>query len=278
MEVGAGSGRKFAVHLTSAILVLFTLFPIYLLVVSSLKGPEELFSFGTTYWPQVPTFENYVRVFTETRLISLYVNSLLAAGAASLVTMVLVVFAGFAMARFDFSGRTIIIALFLLAQVVPQVVMLIPVFSMFNALALVDTRLGLVIVYVAMLLPFSVMMMRGFFLDIPVELEEAAMLDGCSRLSALLRVVLPAALPGLVATTIYGFINSWNELLFAVILISSPRLQTLPIGLMGMMDGGRMEYGMLLAVAVLALLPSLALFGWIQRYLTSGLAAGAIKG
>jgi N,N'-diacetylchitobiose transport system permease protein len=129
-----------------------------------------------------------------------------------------------------------------------------------------------------MLLPFGVMTMRGFYLSVPAELEEAAMLDGCSRTGALLRVVLPTVIPGAVATTIYGFINAWNELLFAVILISNPRFQTLPVGLMSMTDEIRTEYGMMLAIAVLAVVPSLALFGWTQRYLTGGLAAGAIKG
>ncbi|MBU8538876.1 carbohydrate ABC transporter permease [Falsiroseomonas tokyonensis] len=271
-------GRLFTIWLPVAGFLAFTLLPIYWLVVSSLKGPGELFAFPIAYWPDNPTFENYTRALTETRLGQLYLNSLFAAGGTCLVLIALMVVGGYAMARFDFTGRSLVLMLFLAAQLLPPVVMLVPVFTMFAALGLLNTRGALVVIYVIMLLPFSVMTMRSFYAAIPEQLEEAAMIDGCTRLGALFRVVLPVALPGLVATTIYGFINSWNELLFAVMLVSSPNLQTIPVGLMSMTDEARTEYGMMLAIAVLALAPSLILFGSIQRWLTAGLSAGAVKG
>lgn len=270
--------RLLGIHLPAWFFLAFTLFPVYWLINSSLKSGAELFAFPPAYWPQAPTLDNYVRALTETRLGQLYLNSLFAAGATCVALMVLIIFGGYAMARFSFRGKSVVLALFLAAQLLPPVVMLVPIFTMFNAAGLLNTRAALVVIYVVTLLPFSVMTMRGFFAAIPVELEEAAMIDGCTRVGALFRVVLPAAVPGLVATSIYGFINSWNELLFAVILVASPRLQTIPVGLMSMTDESRTEYGMMLAIAVMALVPSLALFGWIQRYLTSGLAAGAVKG
>ena len=272
------SPARLAIYLPVAFFLLFTLFPIYWLVNSSLKPEAELFSFPPGYWPAAATLENYWQALTETRLGLLYLNSMITAGLTCAALIVLIIFGGYAMARFRFPGRAIVVALFLVAQVLPHIVMIIPVFSIFRAAGLVDTRAALVLIYVAILLPFSVITMRGFFESIPVELEEAAMVDGCSRLGALFRVVLPAALPGLVATLVYGFINSWNELIFAIILVSSPNLQTLPVGLMSMTDETRTEYGMMLAIAVLALVPSLALFGWVQRYLTTGLSAGAVKG
>ncbi len=256
----------------------FTLFPVYWLVNSSLKGPGELFTFPPRYWPEAATLTNYLDAVRQTRLAALYLNSLWVASATCLALMVLIVFSGYAMARFRFRGKAWLIALFLLAQVLPHVVLLLPFFTMFKTVGLLNTRLALVVAYTVITLPFSVLTMRGFFAAIPVELDEAAMVDGCSRSGALLRVVLPAAVPGLVATSIYGFINAWNELILAVVLINSPNLQTLPVGLSSLIDENRTEYGMLMAIAVLSLVPSLVFFGWIQRYLTTGLSAGAVKG
>ncbi|GIK86167.1 MAG: ABC transporter permease [Betaproteobacteria bacterium] len=270
--------RALTIGLPVAFFLVFTLFPIYWLVNSSLKPAAELFTFPPKYWPDAPTLANYGKALFGTRLGALYLNSIAVATLTCVGLFALIVFAGYAMARFRFRGRTIVLLLFLLGQVLPHVVMLIPAFTLLKSAGLLDTRAALVLVYIVILLPFSVMTMRGFYQSIPPDLEEAAMIDGCSRIGALFRVVLPAAMPGLVATTIYGFINAWNELIFAVILIASPKLQTLPVGLMSMSDEMRTEYGLMLATAVLALIPSLALFAYIQRYMTSGLAAGAVKG
>lgn len=271
------AARALAIYGPVALVLLFTLFPVYWLVNSSLKTSGELFTFPPRYWPRDASLANYVDAMTRTRLGTLYLNSLWVSSLTCVALMGLIVFAGYAMARYRFRGKAAIIGLFLLAQILPQVVLLLPLFTMFKVAGLINTRWALVVAYTVMTLPFSVLTMRGFFATIPVELDEAAMVDGCGRTGALFRVVLPAALPGLVATSIYGFINAWNELILAVVLISSPNLQTLPVGLSSLIDENRTEYGMLMAIAVLSLVPSLAFFGWIQRYLTSGLSAGAVK-
>jgi multiple sugar transport system permease protein len=273
-----GPGRLVAIWGPLTAFLLFTLFPVYWLVNSSLKGAGELFTFPPRYWPAAATVGNYLDAVRQTRLAALYLNSLWISSVTCLALMALIVFSGYAMARFRFRGKAWLVALFLLAQVLPHVVLLLPFFTMFKVAGLINSRLALVIAYTVITLPFSVLTMRGFFAAIPVELDEAAMVDGCGRSGALFRVVLPAALPGLVATSINGFINAWNELILAVVLINSPGLQTLPVGLSSLIDENRTEYGMLMAVAVLSLVPSLLFFGWIQRYLTTGLSAGAVKG
>jgi multiple sugar transport system permease protein len=270
--------RGLAIYPLALVLVVFTLFPIYWVVNSSLKPDSELFHFPPLYWPSQINLRSYINAIHNGRLASFYLNSMIVAACTCLATLVLVVFAGYSMSRFRFRGKGVIVLMFLMAQMLPAVVLIAPLFTIFSVLHLVNTRWVLIISYVISSLPFCVLMMRGFFDSLPRDMEEAAMVDGSSRTGALFRVLLPVALPGLVATSIFAFIDAWNELIFAVMFISSTTLQTLPVGLNLMIQEKRTEYGLLLALAVLALIPTLFLFGYIQRYLTSGLTAGAVKG
>jgi multiple sugar transport system permease protein len=270
--------RGATIAVPSFMFLAFTLFPIYWLINSALKGPDELFTFPPNYVPRNPTLANFISALTETRIGSLYASSVIVALATCAILMILIVFAGYAMARFRFRGKSIILLVFLLAQMLPHVVLLVPLFTLFRTMGIGNTYFSLILTYVFTWLPFSVLMMRSYYYNIPKEVDEAALVDGCTRTSALFRVVLPIALPGLVATLIFTFINAWNELIYAVVFIRSTQLQTLPVGLKALMGENRTEWGMVLALAVYALVPTLILFGYIQRYLTSGLSAGAVKG
>jgi multiple sugar transport system permease protein len=270
--------RALSLGIPSAFFIVFTLFPIYWLINSSLKTQNELFRFPPLYLPQQPTLDNYVNAITGTRLGSLYMSSIIVALFTCAILMVLIIFAGYGMARFRFRGKNILLIIFLMAQMLPHVVLLVPFFTFYRAFGLNNTYFSLIFTYVFTWLPFSVLMMRSYYYNIPREIDEAALVDGCTRTGALFRVIIPIALPGLVATLIFIFINAWNELIYAVVFIRSTHLQTLPVGLKNLMGENRTEWGMVLALAVLGLIPSVILFGYIQRHLTSGLSAGAVKG
>lgn len=274
----ARASRNAIILSTSFIYIFFTLFPIYWLTKSAFQNQNELFAFPPKYIPENPSFNNFINVIERTRLGTLYLNSAIIAVLTCLVLMALIVIGSYSMARFNFRGKSIILIVFLISQMIPHVVLLVPFFTFYRDLGIVNTYWSLILTYVFTWLPFSVLMMRSYYANIPSEIDEAALVDGCTRVQALFRVVLPSALPGLVATLIFAFINAWNELVYAVVLIQNPDLQTLPVGLLSLIGENRTDWGLVMAIAVMSLVPTVILFAFIQRYLTAGLTSGAIKG
>ncbi|HRL14389.1 MAG TPA: carbohydrate ABC transporter permease, partial [Aggregatilineales bacterium] len=182
--------RGLGLGIPSAFFIVFTLFPIYWLINSSLKTQNELFRFPPLYLPQQPTLDNYVNAITGTRLGSLYTSSIIVALLTCVILMVLIIFAGYGMARFRFRGKNILLIIFLMAQMLPHVVLLVPFFTFYRAFGLNNTYFSLIFTYVFTWLPFSVLMMRSYYYNIPREIDEAALVDGCTRTGALFRVII----------------------------------------------------------------------------------------
>ena len=263
-------------YFTIALVLIWITFPIYWVIMGSLKSPEQASAIPPV-WFFKPTIENYVSAFVRRDFSRLFVNSLIATLSSTLIVLVLGSMAGYALARYRVKGKQNLMFWILSTRMFPPVAAIIPIFLLFNKLGLIDTRLGLILLYIAFNLPFAIWIMRGFFLEIPVELEDAAMVDGCTPWQAFTRVIMPLTLPGLAATAVFCMVFSWNEFLFAFI-ISRAYSQTLPIGVMGFITQRGVLWGEMSAAATVIMGPMILFTFLVQRYLIRGLTFGAVKG
>ena len=259
------------------IVVCFTLFPFLVVVGTSLKTMGEIFRSPATLIPEVVVWKNYVDVFVRISMVRHLVNTLIIAGATTVLNILISAPAAYAMARIDFRGRGIFGLGILVTQMFSPVIILIPLFKVMKALGLLDTYLSLILVNMAFVVPFSTWMLTGFFRGIPVELEEAGMIDGLSRLQAMFKIALPLTMPGLVTTSIFAFVTSWNEFIFALVLVSSREMQPITMALYSWEKNNVVEWNYLMATATVATVPTVLLFLFVRKHLTAGLMAGAVK-
>ncbi|MFI6322972.1 carbohydrate ABC transporter permease [Nonomuraea sp. NPDC050556] len=259
--------------------IVFLAFPLVWLLSTALKTPQEMASLDPTWIPRDPTLANFSDAFGEQDLVGAATRSLIVALFASVITVVISLPASYAMARYRSLVNRIAIGWVLVSQVFPFILIIIPLFMVLRDMGLVNTLPGLVIVHVTFTLPFALWMLQGYVRSVPVELEEAASTDGASRFRAIVSVVAPLLAPGVVATLLFSFISSWNEFLFALVILQEPGVMTLPLTLVRFTGPeGVARLGPLAAASLMATIPSLIFFAIIQRRLKSGLMAGAVKG
>jgi len=253
-------------------------FPFYWMFVTSIQPAESLFRFPPYLIPLHPTFDSYVNIFRERPLARWMANSAVVSSATTVLSLILGAIGGYNLARFQYRGKGFIELLILSTQMMPGVLLIIPIYVVFLNLGLLDSLVGLIIAYTTFSLPFCVWMLRSYFMGIPVELEESAMVDGCGRLGAMWRITLPLSLPALVATSMFAFVLAWDELVFAVALTNGQDVRVVAAGLSGFNTGYTIPTADLMAASAVSTIPVLLLFLFTQRYLLSGLTAGAIKG
>lgn len=261
-----------------ALALVASLFPFAWMALSSIKTLRELYTTPPAWLPQAPTMANYWKVLTESNIPRYFLNSLAISAGSTVIAIALAVFAAYGFARFRFTGRAWCEAFVLIGQLLPTAAIIVPLYIVLGRLGLANTWLGLILVYLILTLPLSVWMLIGYFQAIPVELEEAAIVDGSSRLGVLLRITLPLSSPGIVAVVIYAFVTTWNEFIFALCLATDSRAKTLPIGLSEFSTEFNTDWGAVMAASVLMTLPIIAMFLALQRLFISGLIAGATKG
>ncbi|MDB2407183.1 carbohydrate ABC transporter permease [Jannaschia sp.] len=261
-----------------ALLSFICIFPIVWTFLTSLKLEEDIVTSTLQYIPRRITFDNYVTLWQQSSYPRLVLNSLIVTTTTVTICLLTGTIAAYAFARFEFKGRTQIMLAYLIVRMFPAVMMIIPLFIVMRNIGLLDSTIGLAVAYTSFLLPLFVWMLKGFFDAAPKELESAARTDGATRLQAMIRIVIPIARNGLLATCVFVAIAAWNEFLFALMLTTSQGSRTWPVGLHLMVGEFQLPWGMLAAGGIISILPVIVLFALVQRAMVSGLTAGAVKG
>ncbi len=269
--------RNLGLGLAVLLLMLVVIAPFYWIFSSSVKAPQEIIAQVPTLFPQSFTLQHYDNLLQSSAFPTYLVNSAIVAVLTMIITIVLSSLAAYGLYRMRFPGSDFLFRIILITYAFPGILLLVPLYEMLSSIGLIDTRWALVIVNVTFAAPFAVWMLQAFFRSVPYELEEAAALDGASRLRIMVRIMLPLTAPGIASIAIYAFITSWTEYMFASILIISDANRTVPVGLAGIIGQYQVDWGLLLAGATVTTLPVLLLFGLVGRNFVDGLTAGAVK-
>lgn len=270
--------KKYHLYVAATFLTLISIAPLYWMLISSFKPVAELFNRPPTFFPHNFTLDNYINLFKTTSFLQYISNSIYVAGLATFITVTVSTLAGYSVTRFSYRGRKAIISLSFITYMFPPILLAIPLYIFYTYLNLYDTLTSLVLAYVAFSLPFAMWLTITFFRTVPYELEEAALVDGASRLKAFFTITLPVARPGIIATAIFTFLFAWNDYLFALILTSSESKRTITVGMSYFFEAAAVDWGLLMAASSFVLLPVIILFFFSQKFLISGFGTGVIKG
>ncbi|MBN2324832.1 MAG: carbohydrate ABC transporter permease [Spirochaetes bacterium] len=259
------------------LLLVFVLFPFFYMVSTAFKAEDDLFSAPPKFLPRVLTLSNFQQAL-QPKFIRYFMNSFIVTIGTTIIVIAVALFSSYAFSRLRFRGRKFLLKIIIFTQLFPLIVIIIPIYILYNKMRIVNTHLSLIIAYLAFTVPVGVWMLRGFFKNIPYNLEEAAMVDGCTRLTAFIRVVLPLARPGISATAVYIFIVTWQEFMFALTMLTGEKMRTLPVGILDFIRQYGVNWGGLMALSTLITVPVFILFLILQRQFISGLTQGSVKG
>ncbi len=252
--------------------------PIYWMLITSLKTTADINTLDIQYWPANPTFQNYENVLQQSNFIYYLKNSVVVSVVTGIIVLFVAITGGYGLSRYKYRGKGVTMLGFLVTQMIPMTLILVPMFLIFHSVNLGDTLTSLIILYVVINVPFCVITMQGFFANIPIAVEEAASIDGCSKFQVITKIVLPIMLPGIIAVFVFAFIGAWNDLLGGVMFINSELNKTLPVGLSSYVGQFSINWGEMCAGGMLALIPSALLFVMVQKYIVEGMTSGAVKG
>lgn len=256
---------------------LMVLVPVFWMISTALKTPEDTFAIPLQWIPEHPTFDAFKRIWAEYPFPNYFKNSLIVVGVSTIISIMFSTLAGYGASRFNFRGKGFYLSFLLVTQMVPTIMLLIPFYKIMTQVGLVNTLIGLVVTYITLTVPVCSWMMLGYFDNIPKEIDQAAAIDGCSPFRTFYQIILPLIVPGIVATAIYAFVMGWNEYMFAVILMSSENLKTIPVGVGQLVTQNKIEWNDMMAASLVATVPVSIIFIFLQKYMVSGMTAGSVK-
>jgi len=268
----------FVNYVVMPLLAFIILFPILWMLVVSLKTEAETYTTPLRWIPENPTLVNYETMWRELNFQQYFINTLIIASLTTLMAVSIAAPSAYGFSRFRFRGASVLGTFILSTQMLPRVILIVPYYIIMRSLGLLNTYPSLVLINVAFALPFSIWMLRGYFANIPSEIDEAALVDGCTPTQSFFKVILPLAMPGIVATAIFSFLVGWNEFLFALSLTTDKSMFTLTVGLSSLIGEYKTLWNELMAAAIVGSLPAMILYAFLERFLVQGLVAGATKG